>query len=129
MSRNASSQVVLFGGKGGVGKTTCASATALKLAQQGNKTLLVSTDPAHSTSDIFDTSLGDEPTAINNNLYGVEIVPKERFNRRYSEKLQGILERANDFGLDIGEGDLTDVTADGLIPGTDELAVIDGLEE
>lgn len=129
MSRNASSQVVLFGGKGGVGKTTCASATALKLAQQGSKTLLVSTDPAHSTSDIFDTSLGDEPTAINNNLYGVEIVPKERFNRRYSEKLQGILERANDFGLDIGEGDLTDVTADGLIPGTDELAVIDVFAE
>lgn len=129
MSRNASSQVVLFGGKGGVGKTTCASATALKLAQQGSKTLLVSTDPAHSTSDIFDTSLGDEPTAINNNLHGVEIVPKERFNRRYSEKLQGILERANDFGLDIGEGDLTDVTADGLIPGTDELAVIDVFAE
>jgi arsenite-activated ATPase (arsA) len=129
VSRNASSQVVLFGGKGGVGKTTCASATALKLAQQGSKTLLVSTDPAHSTSDIFDTSLGDEPTAINNNLHGVEIVPKERFNRRYSEKLQGILERANDFGLDIGEGDLTDVTADGLIPGTDELAVIDVFAE
>jgi arsenite-transporting ATPase len=46
-------KILFFGGKGGVGKTTCASAVALAASRQGRRVLLVSTDPAHSTSDMF----------------------------------------------------------------------------
>ena len=55
--------MLFFGGKGGVGKTTCASATALAASRMGKRVLLVSTDPAHSTSDIFERRIGAEPDA------------------------------------------------------------------
>ncbi len=66
-------RLVFFGGKGGVGKTTLAAAFASLLAGRGEKTLLVSTDPAHSTSDILGTKLSGEPTEIDSNLFAVEI--------------------------------------------------------
>ncbi len=56
--------VVLFGGKGGVGKTTLATAWAGVLARRGLRTLLVSTDPAHSTRDLLQVDLGGEPTRV-----------------------------------------------------------------
>lgn len=65
-------RIILFTGKGGVGKTTTAAATALKAAQQGYKTLVFSTDPAHSLSDALDIDLSPEPTEIAPNLYGQE---------------------------------------------------------
>lgn len=66
----------LFGGKGGVGKTTLAAAHALRLAGAGQRTLLVSTDPAHSVSDLLEARLGDEPTAAGDNLWAMEIDPQ-----------------------------------------------------
>ncbi len=57
-------RLILFSGKGGVGKTTCASAKALSFALAGKRTLIFSTDPAHSLSDMFGQALGNEPTAI-----------------------------------------------------------------
>jgi len=66
-------RLVFFGGKGGVGKTTLAAAFASLLAEKGQKTLLVSTDPAHSTSDILGKKLSGEPTEIGSNLFAVEI--------------------------------------------------------
>ena len=66
-------EVVFFGGKGGVGKTTCASAAALAASRRGKRVLLVSTDPAHSTSDIFETRIGPEPTPLLPGLHGMEI--------------------------------------------------------
>lgn len=65
-------RIILFTGKGGVGKTTTAAATALKAAQEGLKTLVISTDPAHSLSDALDVDLSPEPTEIAPNLYGQE---------------------------------------------------------
>lgn len=56
--------LVLFGGKGGVGKTTLATAYAALLARRGERTLLVSTDPAHSTRDLLDVALGPEPVGV-----------------------------------------------------------------
>lgn len=65
-------RIILFTGKGGVGKTTAAAATAIKAAMQGIKTLVISTDPAHSLSDALDVPLSPEPTEILPNLYAQE---------------------------------------------------------
>ena len=66
-------RVLFFGGKGGVGKTTCASAMALAASQAGRRVLLVSTDPAHSTADIFERPIGPEPAPLLPGLHGLEI--------------------------------------------------------
>ncbi|MEM7659968.1 MAG: ArsA family ATPase, partial [Bacteroidota bacterium] len=65
-------RIILFTGKGGVGKTTAAAATALQAAKQGYKTLVISTDPAHSLSDALDVELSPEPVLVEENLYGQE---------------------------------------------------------
>lgn len=65
-------RIILFTGKGGVGKTTVAASTALKAAKEGKKTLIISTDPAHSLSDALDIQLSPEPTEIATNLYAQE---------------------------------------------------------
>lgn len=57
-------RILLFTGKGGVGKTTVAAATALRAAESGLRTVICSTDPAHSLADAFDVALGDQPTCI-----------------------------------------------------------------
>ena len=57
-----------FGGKGGTGKTTCAAAYACHLSSRGCRTLLVSTDPAHSTSDVLEVQLGADITPVAENL-------------------------------------------------------------
>ncbi len=66
-------RVILMTGKGGVGKTSVAAATGLKCAEQGHKTLVLSTDPAHSLADSFDRELGHEPQKITENLWGAEL--------------------------------------------------------
>jgi arsenite-transporting ATPase len=66
-------RIILYTGKGGVGKTTVAAATGLLAAKKGYKTLVVSTDPAHSLGDSFDLELGPEPKKIMPNLYAQEI--------------------------------------------------------
>ena len=71
-------EYVLYGGKGGVGKTTCAAATALASARDDTATLVVSTDPAHSLSDTLEVDVPAEPTRIRENipLYAAEIDPE-----------------------------------------------------
>jgi arsenite-transporting ATPase len=66
-------RIILYTGKGGVGKTTAAAATALQSAKRGHKTLVISTDPAHSLRDSFDIEIGPEPKKIMKNLYAQEI--------------------------------------------------------
>ena len=66
-------RILLFTGKGGVGKTTCAAATAVRAAEQGYKTLVLSSDPAHSLADALDHPLSPEPEAILPNLYAQEV--------------------------------------------------------
>jgi len=68
-------RIILYTGKGGVGKTSIAAATALKSAQTGKKTLVVSTDPAHSLGDSLDIKLSPEPLEIQENLWAQEIDP------------------------------------------------------
>ena len=64
---------IIFTGKGGVGKTSVAAATALKAADMGFKTLIMSTDPAHSLGDSLDVELGPSPVKITENLWGQEV--------------------------------------------------------
>lgn len=66
-------RIILYTGKGGVGKTSIAAATACKIAADGKKVLVVSTDMAHSLSDSFDIKLSNEPAEISSNLYAMEI--------------------------------------------------------
>lgn len=68
-----SRRILFFGGKGGVGKTTCSTACALAAASAGRRVLLVSTDPAHSTSDILGTALGPDVRPVSSNLFGLEM--------------------------------------------------------
>lgn len=66
-------RIILYTGKGGVGKTSIAAATACTIAKSGKNVLVMSTDQAHSLSDSFNIKLGSEPTKIRKNLYGMEI--------------------------------------------------------
>ncbi|MGL5032686.1 MAG: TRC40/GET3/ArsA family transport-energizing ATPase [Microcystaceae cyanobacterium] len=66
-------RVILMTGKGGVGKTSVAAATGLRCAELGYKTLVLSTDPAHSLADSFDLELGHEPRLVRTNLWGAEL--------------------------------------------------------
>lgn len=66
-------RVILMTGKGGVGKTSVAAATGLRCAELGYKTLVLSTDPAHSLADSFDLELGHEPRLVRPNLWGAEL--------------------------------------------------------
>ena len=66
-------RVILMTGKGGVGKTSVAAATGLRCAELGYKTLVLSTDPAHSLADSYDIELGHEPKEVRPNLWGAEL--------------------------------------------------------
>lgn len=124
----ANLQLLLFGGKGGVGKTTMAAATALALSQQDHKrTLLFSTDPAHSLSDCFGRPIGNRLTAISDdeNLVALEIDAPQLF-----EELKGQFTKAVSEVFESSSVDLPFERAitDGLIrttpPGIDELLAI-----
>jgi arsenite/tail-anchored protein-transporting ATPase len=85
-------QVVFFGGKGGVGKTTCSAAFALAASRRGRNVLLVSTDPAHSTADIFEQRIGPAEREILPRLTAVEI-DAEQEARRYIGDVKRDIER------------------------------------
>jgi arsenite-transporting ATPase len=108
-------RIILFTGKGGVGKTTVASATALRIASSGTKTLLMSTDPAHSLGDCFDLDLGPRPTEVAPNLWAEQIDPQQRLEENWREIQQHAMAVLNWAGL-------AEVEAE-------ELAVIPGLDE
>jgi len=66
-------RIILYTGKGGVGKTSVSAATALRCADLGHRTIVISTDAAHSLADSFDLALGPEPTLVAPNLWGQEL--------------------------------------------------------
>jgi len=81
-------RILLYTGKGGVGKTSVSAATAVRCAELGYRTIVISTDSAHSLADSFDMALGSDPTAIEENLWGQELdVLKE------TEKYWGSIKR------------------------------------
>ncbi|MEM3525851.1 MAG: ArsA family ATPase [Candidatus Jordarchaeaceae archaeon] len=106
---------MLFGGKGGVGKTSCAAASSIWAAEHGVETLVISTDPAHSLGDSFDQQIGPEIKKIKGikNLYGLELDPNKAF-ADYQKTLEQ--EGSEESQMQSLLGGLTGVTP----PGADE---------
>ena len=99
-------RIVLVTGKGGVGKTTVAAATALRAAEAGHRTLVLSTDPAHSLADAFDIPLGDEPRYLTVDLDGQQIDTQSRLEVYWGEirdQLMAILDWGGVRGLEAEE--------------------------
>ena len=78
-------RVLLFTGKGGVGKTTIAAATAVRAAAAGSRTLVMSTDPAHSLADSFEVEVGARATPVADNLWAQQIDAQERLEDNWRE--------------------------------------------
>ena len=78
-------RVILYTGKGGVGKTSVAAASALRSAQLGNRTLIMSTDPAHSLGDSFDVELGPKPVKVAPNLWAHEVSALHEMERHWQK--------------------------------------------
>ena len=76
-------RIILFTGKGGVGKTTIAAATALECAGRGLRTIVMSTDAAHSLADAFQKPIDSEPTELADNLYGLEVNVQEELRHNW----------------------------------------------
>jgi arsenite/tail-anchored protein-transporting ATPase len=114
-------RVLLFTGKGGVGKTTVAAATAVRAAGSGQRTLVMSTDPAHSLGDSFEVEIGSDPTQISDLLWAQQIDAQERLEDNWREIQDYMIQLMNWAGTDtIQAEELT------VLPGLDEIfALID----
>ena len=87
-------RTILYTGKGGVGKTSVAAATARRCAQDGSRTLAISTDPAHSLADALQSEVGGEPTKMGKRLWAQQVQAQDELERHWSavsEWLGGLL--------------------------------------
>ncbi|MFV0315699.1 MAG: ArsA family ATPase [Microthrixaceae bacterium] len=109
------SRVLLFTGKGGVGKTTTAAATALDSARRGNRTVVTSADPAHSLADVFDVALRSDPVEVAAGCMAQQLDVLERMQDSWGEVRSWLVELFEWAGLS------------GLV--AEELAVLPGLDE
>jgi arsenite/tail-anchored protein-transporting ATPase len=109
-------RTILYTGKGGVGKTSVAAASARRCAAAGLRTVVLSTDPAHSLSDSLEIELGGEPTPCGDNLFGQEVQAQEEMERHWEAVQDWLGELLADRGVDsISAEELT------VPPGMDEL--------
>jgi arsenite-transporting ATPase len=109
--------VILFTGKGGVGKTSVAAATAMRCARMGHRTVVISTDPAHSLGDSFDLELGHKATRVAENLWAQEVSALQELERHW--------QKLHDYAATVfATQGLDDVVADEVAspPGMDEIA-------
>jgi arsenite-transporting ATPase len=114
-------RVLLFTGKGGVGKTTVAAATAVRAAAGGARTLVMSTDPAHSLGDSFEMEIGSSPTLVADRLWAQQIDAQDRLEDNWREIQDYMIQLMNWAGTEtIQAEELT------VLPGLDEIfALID----
>jgi len=109
-------RTILYTGKGGVGKTSVAACTARACAASGLRTLVISTDPAHSLSESLGANLGSEPSAVEDRLWGQEVNAQEEMERHWSGVQDWLGEVFIERGLDrVSAQELT------VPPGMDEL--------
>src|SRR5215210_688313 len=109
-------RTILYTGKGGVGKTSVAAATARRCAAAGLRTVVLSTDPAHSLSDSLEVELAGAPTPVGDNLFGQEVQAQEEMERHWDGVQDWLGELLTDRGVDrISAEELT------VPPGMDEL--------
>jgi arsenite-transporting ATPase len=109
-------RTILYTGKGGVGKTSVAAATARRCARDGLRTLVLSTDPAHSLSESLEAELGAEPSQVSDRLWGQEVQAQEEMERNWSAMQEWLGDLLIDQGVDrISAEELT------VPPGADEL--------
>ncbi len=121
---NPNLRLIIFGGKGGSGKTTSAAATALHFHKLNpeKRILVMSTDPAHSLGDSFNITIGNKITAINGNVWGLEIDSNElleEYKARHGEVIKKIADRGTYFDKE----DIEDFFVQSL-PGLDEVMSI-----
>ena len=119
-------RILFFGGKGGVGKTTCASATALAASRRGKRVLLVSTDPAHSTSDIFETAFGPAEKEILPGLSGLEIDVDLEL-RRYVDRVKEQIAKV--FSQEVLRKSERQIELAASMPGAESVALFDRMTE
>lgn len=117
-------RIIIYTGKGGVGKTSVSAATACKIAENNKKVLIMSTDAAHSLSDSFDIKLKNEPTKINQNLYGMEIDTVLE-----NEKMWGSLKKYMDKLLALKGGESIESEELLIFPGFEELISLIKIKE
>jgi arsenite/tail-anchored protein-transporting ATPase len=109
-------RVILMTGKGGVGKTSVAAATGLRCAELGYKTLVLSTDPAHSLADSFDLELGHDPRSVKPNLWGAELDALMELEGNWGAVKRYITQVLQARGLDGVEAEEL-----AILPGMDEI--------
>ncbi|MEW6519779.1 MAG: TRC40/GET3/ArsA family transport-energizing ATPase [Thermodesulfobacteriota bacterium] len=120
------SKLILFGGKGGVGKTTTSAAVAMWTASQGFNTLVVSSDPAHSLGDSLGRQLGHAPTPIEGvaNLWAVEMDPRQTMAELAPKLTEALANPLKTLGV---EEELEMSGDDMMVPGLDEALAFDFL--
>ncbi len=126
--QNTGKRVLMFGGKGGVGKTTTSATTAVHFASAGRRTLIISSDLTPSLSDIFETDIGATETPIPGaaNLWGLEIDPEEVM-RRWKVKFGPEIYEAAQVFVDMPYDDVVDYV--GMAPGIQEEFMLDFILE
>lgn len=109
-------KIFVFTGKGGVGKTSIAAAHARYSAQEGRRTLLVSTDMAHNLSDIFETPIGSQVTPVTENLEALEIDPAYVIRHDFTDMMEAFADMTTSTGM--ASEDMEEMA---VLPGMDEL--------
>lgn len=109
-------RILLFTGKGGVGKTTIAAATAVRAALDGHRTLVMSTDPAHSLADSFDVEIGDQATPVAARLWAEQIDAQQRLESNWREIQDYFVQLMSWAGVETIQAEELSV-----IPGLDEI--------
>jgi len=112
-------RVLLFTGKGGVGKSTVAAASAVRAARSGRKVLALSTDSAHSLGDALGVEVGSEPTEVESGLFVAQVDAQRRFERSWREVQDYLLSVLDAAGVDqIAAEELT------VLPGAEEVLAL-----
>ncbi len=127
VNRGDRSSIIMFAGKGGVGKTTCAATAALQSASSGKQTLAISTDATPSLSHIFEKTGGQKPTRVHGSLYinelGVEEV-KEMWDKKFGSDVYGVFSSF----IGIGYEEFVEFTTS-VLPGLSDEFMVDYIRE